>query len=263
MLKTSSVSVRAGVIAALALSGALSANQAYALCTFGGSGEPSLQAALDGLLSGGAPDVQTDCLNDGSDAGWRTIASTGEIEISIELAGNAGSNEFGVYDLNSGTARTIFEGSDGVGSSATVRFGWNAAASEWRVRFREETDAADLWDRLSLTTSAFGFFLRSNAQAATFYSQTHRNADGLDHMYAYRGNDSVFAFGEFEDELFLATDYLLAWDDTLAPGGDRDYQDFVALLRDFSPVTPVPLPTAVWLLATGLIGLAGVARRKA
>ena len=57
--------LQAGVIAALALS----ANQAYALCTFGGSSEPPLQIALDALLSGNAPDVQADCLNDGSDAG--------------------------------------------------------------------------------------------------------------------------------------------------------------------------------------------------
>ena len=60
-------------------------------------------------------------------------------------------------------------------------------------------------------------------------------------------------------ELFTPQDFILAWED-LFGGGDRDYQDFVVVVQD---IRPVPLPPAVWLLASSLIGLAGVARRRA
>jgi hypothetical protein len=39
----------------------------------------------------------------------------------------------------------------------------------------------------------------------------------------------------------------------------RDYVSFVA---DFDPIPAVPVPAAAWLMGSGLIGLAGIARRK-
>ena len=42
---------------------------------------------------------------------------------------------------------------------------------------------------------------------------------------------------------------------------DRDYDDYVGILVANGP-TPVPLPAAVWLLGSGLLGLLGVARRR-
>jgi len=38
--------------------------------------------------------------------------------------------------------------------------------------------------------------------------------------------------------------------------------DYVRVLTDFSPGAVVPVPAAVWLFGSGLIGLVGVARRK-
>ena len=243
---------RAAVVLALGVV----ANQAQADCTFGGSGEPSLQGSLDSLLSGNAPDVVTACVADGADEAWQTVGSTGLIVINVELAGNARSNEFGVYDINTGQTSRIFEGTDAAGASATLILA-QRPNGEWRVRYRE--DGESNWTPLDLTTSAFGFYLRSTVQGVNFYSDTARNSDGADHMYAYQGNGAEFAQGAFEGDVFGLQDYIIAWDDLLAPGADRDFQDFVAVLRD---ITPVPLPTAAWLLASGLIGLAGVARRR-
>lgn len=42
---------------------------------------------------------------------------------------------------------------------------------------------------------------------------------------------------------------------------DRDYDDYVGVLVAKGP-TPVPLPAAVWLLGSGLLGLVGVTRRR-
>ena len=52
--------------------------------------------------------------------------------------------------------------------------------------------------------------------------------------------------------------YVLAWDDQDG-GGDRDFND---LIVEVSKVNPVPIPGAVWLLGSGLIGLVGLRRKN-
>src|SRR5262245_15551236 len=234
------------------------AGQASAACTFGTSGEPSLQGTFNTMLGAGAPSALAACVPDGSDAAWTTVGSVGTIDIVVELAGNAGSNTFGVYDLSDPTRRlTVFEGNDGTNATATLRL--RETATGWVVRVQEfnNPDDTTAWVSMSLNSPVFGFYLGTLNQG-TFFSTTAHNADGVDHLYAYGGTNSPFLTGPLAGEIFGANDYLLAWED-LAGGGDRDYQDFVAALTD---MTPVPLPTALWLLGSGLIGLAGVARRR-
>lgn len=235
--------------------------QAHAACTFGGpGGEASLQSVFNSMLGSGAPSAVA-CVADGADAAWTTVGSIGAIDIVLELAGNAQSNTFGLYDLNNPNRRlTIFEGNDGVSAEATIRLR-QMANGTWRASVLEFNNADDsaAWTNLTgLTTSAFGFYLGTATQG-TFFSGTGRNADGVDHMYAYRGNGAAFLGGPLAGELFTAQDFILAWEDLMG-GGDRDYQDFVVVVQD---IRPVPLPPAVWLLASSLIGLAGVARRRA
>jgi hypothetical protein len=52
-----------------------------------------------------------------------------------------------------------------------------------------------------------------------------------------------------------AGNYVIAWED-LPRGGDRDFNDIVLEVR------VVPIPAALWLFASGLLGLIGFARRK-
>lgn len=238
---------------------AVVAGPAQAVCTFGGSGEPSLQTSFDALLGPGSLDAQGACMPEGGDAAWTTVGSVGQVEIVLELAGNAQSNAFGVYDLNDPTRRlSVFEGNDAVDSAATLRLRLMDNGT-WRISVLEQNNPDDPsgWNHLGLTTSAFGFYLASAGQG-TFYSQTSRNADGVDHLYAYRGNGAAFRSGPLRGAVFTAQDYILAWED-LFGGADRDYQDFVAIVQD---IRPVPLPTALLLTLSGLIGLAGVARRQ-
>jgi hypothetical protein len=234
---------------------ALAAAQANALCTFGGAGEPSLQGSFNSLLGANTLSASNACVNDGDDAAWTTVGSIGQIDIMLELAGNSSTNTFGVYDLNDPTARlSIFEGGDTIGSQAILRL--RETVDGWRVSVQEVGESG--WTHQFISTGAFGFYLGTQTQG-TFFSQSSRNVDGTDHLYAYRGTGTPFLSGPLSGEIFTPQDYLLAWED-LAGGGDRDYQDFVAVVQD---IAPVPLPPAVALLISGLVGLAGVSRRRA
>ena len=85
--------------------------------------------------------------------------------------------------------------------------------------------------------------------APLFSSFMDDNSDyGKDHMVSWLITD-----GEY------AGDFVIAWED-LKYLGDRDYNDLVLRV---SGVTPVPVPATVWLFISGLIGIAGIARRKA
>lgn len=233
----------------------LAAAQANALCTFGGSGEPSLQGSFNTMLGANTLSATTACLDDGNDAAWSTVGSIGQIDILLELAGNASTNVFGVYDLNNPNARlSIFDGADTSGDQAILRL--RQTVNGWRVSVQEV--GTTTWTHQFISTSSFGFYLSVQGQG-TFFSRTTDNADGVDHMYAYQGTGTPFLTGELAGEFFSRQDYILAWED-LAGGGDRDYQDFVAIVQD---IKPVPLPTAAWLLISGLVGLAGVSRRSA
>ncbi len=83
-----------------------------------------------------------------------------------------------------------------------------------------------------------------------WYSDTSLNSDGAHHIYSYNYNgDSILPAGTY-----------IGFED-LINGGDWDYNDATFLLTNTS-VTSVPVPAAAWLFGSGLLGLAGIARRR-
>jgi hypothetical protein len=243
---------------------AFGSQRAEAICTFGApfGGEPSLQAALNGLLAP-APNTTTDCLADGTDAHWTSVSPT-SATILLEIAGFANQNRFGIYDAANPDNRVqIFNGASGPGTTALLSFTSVAGGTQVTI-----TVGTRSWSSTTpFVGDAFGFYLRTpdpDAQTLgqTFFSDSSLNG-GLDRMYAYRGNGGQFISGPVANDgnpandIFGATDALLAYEDLVH--GDRDFQDFVVLVRG---VTPVPLPTAAWLLASGLLTLGAAARRR-
>jgi hypothetical protein len=244
--------VRFEMVGVLALCGA--ATQVHATCTFGGSGEPSLQTSFNGWLGAGAVNTQTGCIADGNDSQWAT--STGGATILLELAGNANTNTFGIYDLSNPANRlTIFAGGDSAGTDAIIRL-TSMGNGDWRVTVAGNLPTANI----TVHQASFGFYLGTAAHG-DFFSQTARNGDGLDHMYAYQGTNTQFLSGPLAGSIFQSNDYILAWEDLPASLSDRDYQDFVVDVLNVNPL-PVPIPSALWLAASGLIGLFGIGRRK-
>jgi hypothetical protein len=242
----------AGWIAAMAFVG----SQANAACTFGTSSEPSLQASFDTLLGAGAINAATACVAEPDDNIWNFPPYNGittEINFVLELGGPSPTSTLGIYDLNDPNRRlSIFEAGDTAGAVAAVSL--HHTADGWRFGVQRGRFGQGSWTYQIFSDSAFGFYLATAAQG-TFFSQTSRNDDGVDHLYAYAGTGTHFLDGPFRGYMFSRDSYLFAWE---GGDGDGDFQDVVAMM---GAVHPVPLPAPIVLLISGLLGLAGTARR--
>lgn len=261
------VPYRAWAVAPVLFALSMFSPDARAACAFGPGnphgGEPTLQAALNGLLSS-APDTVDDCLADGTvangDAHWVTLSPT-SATILLEIAGFANQNTFGLYDATNPANRLqIFSGPQGPSTTASITFS-AASGGGYNVTV---TIGANSWTTSTpFVGTAFGFYLRT-PQNNTFYSDSSLNQGGIDRMYAYRGNGATFTSGPVANDgnpannIFGANDVILAYEDLIH--GDNDFQDFVVLVRGVQP-SVVPLPAAAWLFASGLLGFAATRRR--
>ena len=228
------------------------ANIAQAACTFGSSGEPSLQQSFNDLFgSAAAPDAANDCLADGDGPGrdgvWQSTGGS-SATILLELAGFADLNTFGLYDpLNPANRLEVFAGRLGPGSTASLSF--DAVVGGTRVTM-SIVGSPEPSRSVVFQSEAFGFLL-STPEGNTFFTQSNLNVDHADHSYAYVGDGAWFQRGGAQGTQFGVHDAILAYEDLVH--GDNDFQDFVVLVRG---VEPIPLPAAGWLLVTALAGLA-------
>jgi hypothetical protein len=233
------------------LGGAAITDAAQAACSFGTSGEPSLQQTFDNLFgAAAAPDTSADCLADGAGPGQDGVwQSTGQSSATIllELAGFADFNSFGLYDpLNPANRLDVFAGRLGPGSTATLSFDNVAGGTRVTMNIVGSPNPAT---SAVFASEAFGFLL-STPEGNTFFSQSELNADAADHSYAYRGGGEWFLRGGAQGTQFGAHDAILAYEDLVH--GDNDFQDFVVLVRG---VEPIPLPAAGWLMLSAFTGL--------
>ena len=149
----------------------------------------------------------------------------------IEIAGNAGINIFGWYNIaNPSQQGIIFQGNAAAGASMPF----------------------------TIPVANYGFFLRVGANGPTYYTQSSLNPSG-DQSHQHF---AVFAqnLGSGMPTFYIGMEDLPWGHSTLnAEGRVGDYNDMVVRI---TPITPVPEPASLALMGTGLAAVAGVVRRR-
>ena len=209
--------------------------------------EDTLQEIFDDLYVSG-PGISAQ--NDQISAAYFTGDPTGGAVATfiIEIAGNAGINTFGIYEQGDASNKAqIFDGSASNGLQAFVSFLANGD-----ILVNSTKVASGFGD-------SFGFYL--GASSGTFYTDDSLNG-GDAQALIYQGDGlTKLQIDPFAGGIFDADDVIIAWEDLVysASGTDRDFNDMVIMV---SSVTPVPEPGTMLLLGFGLIGIAGVSRKK-
>lgn len=189
-------------------------------------------------------------------------------KIVLEIAGNANSNTFGIFDpTNSANQLQLFSGSASAGWSTVLMNlgGGNYSVTTFNASGVMQSSTTATFG----TTNLFGYYL--SGPGGTFFSDASMNEatsnplyypNGAPHMVAYEGdNTNTLTVGNTTG-LFLNNEFLLAWEDTTYGSSDLDYNDFVVLVES---VHSVPEPAALGMFGFGmlLIGAAvGLNRRR-
>ena len=206
-------------------------------------------------------------------SGLWSIGATGasEDKITLEIAGNANSNTFGIFDPTDPSKQLqLFSGPASAGATTTLI---NNGGGSYTAFYLTGQGPTTTKTASFGTTNLFGYYL--SGPGGTFYSKVSLNQDpgsiyanGTPHMVAYDGNNSTAlrtsnstGTGTISG-LFLSNEYLLAWEDQSYLNSDLDYNDFVILVES---VHPVPEPAVLGMFGLGMLligGFAGMRRRR-
>jgi hypothetical protein len=189
-------------------------------------GDGTLQAYLNSV--GESINVGTDQLD--LQAWTSDVSGNALFTLMLELAGNANSNAYGIYNANeaSPTLFQVFPGNASPGWFAVVSFqaGGNVVVN----LFSNTAGLVSTTNYSGVNSADFGFYLQG--PGGTFYSEDGRNPGGLAQALTFAGTGQNFG------------DWWLAWEDLERAGGsDNDFNDGVLLLES---INPVPAESKSW-----------------
>jgi Domain of unknown function (DUF4114) len=260
-------SIKSG-LAGLAL--AVAATSAGATVIQAG-GETSLQSVINSLYEtagcptcaavSNAPNVNTDQYQ--HDQLWSIEASgVSAATVIIEIAGNANTNAFGIYDGATGNTVQLFGGPADSADQALVSISDSGQVAVLYLQRDANTGfltAANFWSSGAgyFSQNQFGYYLGTGG--GTFYSDPSRNPGGQDQMVAFQGDGDLIKLPGNAAGSWGSSSYILAWEDLSYGGSDKDFNDFVVYVES---VNGVAEPGSLALAAGGLFALGITARRR-
>jgi len=178
----------------------------------------------------------------------------------IAIAGNDGSNEIGIYQYgNTGFMVPVFTGVEtdiSERAKAAITFYSSGAVVVEGVGLPSPGTVPfpTLYNGFG---SEFGFYIKG--PGGTYFTLDTDNEFDQAQALIYQGNDvDKLTIGGVTG-LFSSSHWIFAFEDLLYSGSDKDFNDAVFLVESISPV---PEPATMLLLGMGLIGLAGLGRKR-
>ncbi len=190
--------------------------------------------------------------------------------ILLEIAGNAGSNVFGIYDPQTLTRLPVFLGS--VGPVKTYSILFTPSLGQYAVTVKD--DLGNTVSTGTFNTTELGFYL--HGADGDFYTQDSLNGYRPQSLILH-GNASNLTFIDLDKDgiqdalepTYEFRDVVVAFEDLRLDGAgtrcDEDYQDmvvFVDFVKAGSGSIPEPASLLIWSVAGGLAAAGAAIRRR-